>query len=487
MAPETEDEEREGPLARLLDRLPIGGAPVFILVLAVLSGIYLLLDRREAFPADLTAWTFASNHYDAYRAAVPEFERRHAGDPGTEEDDLDVEVQLVHGNAIRQRLRAAFWADVNVPDLCEVEITSAGSFFRGPVDRVGFVDLKPYLERDGLLERLPASRLAPYTNRGRIFGMPHDVHPVMLAYRADLLEPLLAERGMAVADLDTWDAFVAFGREIAIDKERSLIQLEEANSASFEVLLHQRGGGFFAADGALRMDDELAYRTLLWFVELVAEGSPRRIAANLGSWGTAYYQALERGYYLCVICPDWKSKSIEMNLEGLAGKMKLMPLPAFEPGGRRTSTWGGTMIGITRRCPDKDLAWELAKHLYLGTEEAGERFRDTNILAPDRAAWDQPAYHEAREYWSGQKIGELYTALADDVPAQHGHPFLQLAKNKMGEAVSASVREYERLASGDGPFDRAAFGDFVRGKLDEVAAYVRMQMAREPDWEEAGR
>ena len=48
-----------------------------------------------------------------------------------------------------------------------------------------------------LSDRIPANALATYTDRGAVFGLPHDIHPVMLAYRADIVDPYLARRGPA--------------------------------------------------------------------------------------------------------------------------------------------------------------------------------------------------------------------------------------------------------------------------------------------------
>eukprot|EP01034_Spumella_vulgaris_P019931 gene19931-25505_t len=48
------------------------------------------------------------------------------------------------------------------------------------------------------------------------------------------------------------------------------------------------------------------------------------------------------GTVLCSILPDWQAGTWKNYLPGLGGKVKLMRLPAWEPGGRRTSVWGGT-------------------------------------------------------------------------------------------------------------------------------------------------
>ena len=438
---------------------PFGASPFLILVLTVVAGVILAFHPVGGRAADLCFWTFARQHYDAYVNARPSFEARHA--------PMKLDIQVVHGDAVTNRLRAAFWADLDVPDVVEIEITRAGSFFRGGPEHIGFVDLRPYLERSGLIGRIVKTRLDPYTYRGRIYGLPHDVHPVMLGYRRDLF----ARLGIDASKLTTWEKFVEAGRRVTVRGERYMLNLSKTQSYSLEVFLFQRGGGYFNADGELIMDNAVATETLKWYVPLV-EGD-ERIAADPGMFGQNFSKAVIDGYTLSFICPDWKSRSVERDMASLSGKMALMPMPAFEAGGRRTSTWGGTMLGITRKCDKKDLAWELAVHLYCNADDLARRFKDTYILPPVKDAWSHPGFHEPSAFWSGQRIGSMYIDLAEQVPAQYGSPHLELAKSKLGEVVAACVGYYERR----GP---EGFAAFAERRLKQAADEVRTQMKRNP-------
>lgn len=114
-----------------MSRLPIGPAPTLLLILFLISGAWILLQPAHNLPGDegqtvLHFWTFASTHYDAYKAAAPSFEQAHPG--------VKVDVQLVHARAVTSRLLAAFWADLDVPDLVEVD-QLGGHVFPGAAGR----------------------------------------------------------------------------------------------------------------------------------------------------------------------------------------------------------------------------------------------------------------------------------------------------------------------------------------------------------------
>lgn len=439
-------------------RFPYGVSAATMAGLALASGVYIASRRGQKNTADLRLWTFAKPHADAYLKILPDFERKHP--------HKRIDIQVVAGEAVTSRLQAAFWSNLDVPDLVEVEISWAGSFFRGRFESIGFRDLTERIHQTGLWERIVQTRFAPYTTRGHIFGIPHDVHPVMLAYRRDLVEKLRID----VDAIRTWDEFVEIGRRVTIPGKRFMMELPPAGTSSLEVMLFQRDGGYFDAQGNCTLDNEIAVQTMRYYVPLVA--GRYRIGNDLGG-GQIFTRALEDGYYLFMVAPDWRTKVIEQDVPKVAGRMALMPLPAFTAGGRRTSTWGGTMIGITKRCADPELAWELIMHLYLTKEALAQRFRDTNILPPARDLWDHPAYDEPRPFWSNQPLGRLYANLAPQTPPQYTSPYIGLAKAKLSEALIACVDYYNR-------YGERGFDGFVRQQMERAAAEVRRQMRRNP-------
>ncbi|MBN1903380.1 extracellular solute-binding protein [Candidatus Sumerlaeota bacterium] len=440
------------------DIFPFGVAPFIIFVLTVISFLWLAIHPVARKKSSLSLWTFADLHYKAYKKLLPSFEESH---PGTKLD-----LQIVHISAVTSRLRSALWAGIDVPDMVEVEISVAGSFFCGPIEDIGLRDLSPWLKSSGLYDRMVETRFAPYTNRGKIFGLPHDVHPVMLAYRRDIFE----KQGIDLSQVKTWDEFVEIGKRVTIPGERYMIQFSQSNRAHIEVLLFQRGGGYFDKDGNVILDNDLAVETMKWYIPLVT--GTERIGNDIGG-GVVFTKSLEDGYILSFLCPDWMTKSVETDVPRVAGKMALMPLPSFESGGRHTSTMGGTMLGITENCKNIELAREFVEVIYLNRDDLADRFRETNIIPPLREAWDHAVFSEKRPYWSDQPIGKLYIDLADDVPPQYTSPYVGIAKAKLGEALSSCHAYYSK--NGENGFD-----DFVRKRLKKAADDIRRIQRRNP-------
>src|SRR5688572_3897408 len=140
-------------------------------------------------------WVFSPPNIAHYRGVLDEWNAAHP--------DAPITVVPVHYQALERRLVAAFTAGAPVADLVETEIFAMSRAFTGRLEDVGFVDLTDSLRREGLFEQINAPPFGPWPTRGRTFGIPHDVHPCLLGYRADLVEAA----GIDVSTVETWEDF----------------------------------------------------------------------------------------------------------------------------------------------------------------------------------------------------------------------------------------------------------------------------------------
>jgi arabinosaccharide transport system substrate-binding protein len=443
---------------------PYGKAPFWIVVLAIITGTAMMAAQMftSAARPDLVFIVFAPRHYEAYQKLIPEFERTH---------NVKVQLQQVSQRPLQTRLQSALLAGTKVPDMVEIMNPFMGAFMKGPLKDVGFIDLTDRIKAEHLDTRMVESRFSIWSSRGRIFALPHDVHPAALAYRRDIVEQL----GIDVNKLETWDDFVRVAHEKIVKDldgdgipDRYALDLSIAGTSFFPILLLQRGGGYFDAMGNLTMDREVTIDTLIWYIH--QSRGKTRISFPAGE-GQPFYKALSDGVILFNFVPDWRSKVFEIDAPDLKGKMALMPLPVWEKGGRRTSTWGGTGLAITEQSKNKELAWELAKYLYLNKQDFSERFAMLNIIPPLKEAWNLPAFSVPDEYYSGQKIGQLYAELAPETPPDYVGAYYEMVDGKTREVLIDGGVYYEKY--GD-----KGLREYVTEKLRIKADYVRRVMNR---------
>ncbi|MCX7047000.1 MAG: extracellular solute-binding protein [Candidatus Sumerlaeota bacterium] len=431
--------------------------------MALISGaaVGVMQWRHKSERPDLLFVIFAKSHYDTYVPAIPKFEK---------ENGVRINMQLVNTRALDTRLKSALMVGAEVPDVVEIVNGSMGYYTTGPMEDIGFVDLTDRIKAEGLDKALVASRFSLWSSRGHIFALPHDVHPMVLAYRRDIVESL----GIDVNKLETWDDFVKMGREITKDTngdgviDRYALDLSETGAASLQSLLLQRGGEFFNARGEVAFDSEIVADTVCWHVEQLV--GDRKIAYSAG-WGQPLNKALADGLVLFYFCPDWRAKFFENDVPSLSGKMGLMPFPAWEKGGRRTSTWGGTGIAVAKQCKNFELAWKFVKFLYLEKSELGKRFATNSVLPPLKDAWNLPEFTAPSPYYSNQAVGALFASLAPQTPADYVTAYSNLARNKLDETHANAKIYYKQ-------FGAQGLRDYVMKDLKRNADYVRQFIAR---------
>jgi arabinosaccharide transport system substrate-binding protein len=459
-------------LSRPLDFLSLGAW--IIVGGAVVSSIaYLAWPLPDKQGRDL--WVFSTPNTPPYEAAAVTWNAAHPNPA----DRLNVSV--IHYQALERRLVAAFTANAPIADLVETESQAMARAFSGPVEDVGFVDLTDRLRAEGLFEAINRPSFSLWTTRGRTFGLPHDVHPCLLGYRADIVEAA----GIDVSKIETWEDFRLALSPLIKDldgdgrPDRYILSFWENHFDTIEMLLLQAGAQFFDEFGQPHLATERNALTMASLVSWIA--GPDRFCADARQFTAGGDRMRVEGLVLASILPDWLAGTWKTYTPALGGKVKLMRLPAWERGGRRTSVSGGTSMGIAKAAPDFERAWAMAKHLYLSPTVAEAHFRATTIISPVKAFWDLPVYHEPDPYFSGQKVGEMYIAEAPNVPERYSSPFLSLVKERM-MSILVTLKSH---ANERQQWDAATLLPEARRLLAEAQTDIARRVSRNVLYQEA--
>ena len=347
-----------------------------------------------------------------------------------------------------QRLMSGFSSGLPTADLVEYETAMAGKIYSGGQDRIGLIDLRPRLEAEGWLERLNTPSVLMWSVGDGIYGIPHDVHPVMMSYRADLVE----EAGIEMSAIKTWADFERVMKPLVRDldgdgkPDRWPLNLWWTDDARIEALMLQAGGGLVDASGRPQLDHPrnavVAAQVVVWCV------GPQPISTQVLDFNQSGYELRRRGFVVADLMADWYGGVLIQNAPGLAGKLKVMPIPAWEPGGRRVTVWGGTALGIAELVDSPDAAWDFARELYLRPEFARRLYETNLIISPVKDYRDEAYYDEPVPYFSGQAVGRLMIDLAEDVPLQPPSPFKPIADARLATAM---FRLAEFVGSAAGP------------------------------------
>jgi ABC-type glycerol-3-phosphate transport system substrate-binding protein len=441
------------------------GKPILVMILiAAISSVAVAL-RPAQKKADLTIWVFAPSHEKTFRPLVEQFAREH---------HVTINLNLLNARAEILRLGQLFMRDLHdpeTPDLVEMEIGLVGRFFRPPVDQIGFLPLDGYLDRSGWRDRLVQQRLAPWQKHGVTFGIPNDVHPCTITYRQDLF----TEAGINLPDAKTWyqfqDACVHFEQYWRARgyKTRHALELPESSSDFLQTILLQRGINPIDSDNQVHLEDPRVADTLAWYATMVT--GAKKCTGESPQGEGSLTRDLTQGNLCAFITPDWELTYLKMYGQSVSGKMRMMPMPVFEPSDTPTSTRGGTMMGITKACPNPDLAWKLLEFLYLSRQGLEGRQEVSDILPPVRDYWSDPFYNKPDPFLGGQRGGALFVKLAGQIPRRYVTPMSSLATLALNDAQIKAVH-YVNEHGDDMPGLRAA----CRGWLIEASKDLKLRI-----------
>jgi len=415
---------------KLAERFFSPGALVIVSLATLSSLIVALLPVEE--PEGIQYWVFSSHHGEARVEDIAEWNRLHPNKP--------VVMKLMHMAAIERGMLSGFLSGTPMADILESNHDVYPKAFLGPLDQVGFLDLTDRLHDEGLYDQFNAPSFSTMTSRGRVFGLPKDVHPVLLGYRVDLVE----EAGIDVSEIETWEDYFRVMRPLMEDRDgdgrpdRYLLNLSETATELLILLMMQNEGVFFDENDVPIFANERNAYSLATIITWIT--GPDRVATPVSAGPSGYRQQLD-GFVVGNLLPDWLYGDWKVYNPAMAGKIRLMPLPAWEPGGRRTSVMGGSNIGINKRSPYVEECWEIIKILYTSAGGAEKIWQTTNILSPVKTLWDEPFYHEPDPFVGGQRAGSLYIEQAPYVPERPSSPYKNTAYGQVSAAAIA-LRAY---------------------------------------------
>lgn len=366
----------------------------------LLVGLMVLAFSSSTLAASLTLWTFDENLGKAYAEIVPEFERQY---------NAKVQVMVMSYQALHDKLLASFVAGIGAPDLVEVEIGQVGRFWRG---KIGFEDLTDRL--NPYRESFPQGRLGIWSWQGRNYGIPCDIHPTVLSYRRDIFADagLPSEPDQLQEVLKYWETdYIAAAQKIK-SLGKWIAPIADTSDDSFFRLMLQAGSRYFDENGEVAFDNAVTKRVLDFYVKLGKEGYAKPVDFS----SPEFFADLQQDKIASIWAPDWFINGfIKLHAGDTSGKWGAVPLPAWDEGGIRTSTQGGTMLAMTAQSANKDLAWNFIEFAWLNKENPVKMYK-YRALPSYFPALENPIFHEPDSFFAGQRLGSLFIDLAVEVP-----------------------------------------------------------------------
>ncbi|MAU08291.1 MAG: sugar transporter [Anaerolineaceae bacterium] len=375
---------------------------------------------------EITIWDRAGDLFQVIDAAIPAFNEKYP--------DIIVNHQAFETSELAPTLVSG----VNVPDGAFIEDEFQGTISQHLLDITEW--MQPYVDD------LVNYKVAVNTYDGQIKGIPYDVDPAMLFYRADILE----ENGINIDDIVTYDDLID-----------AAVKLKEANPEMYPIhmettpglivlwvsmLANQQDASIIDANGELSIETD-EFLNIMNFIKKAIDADVANMSSFVQPGDIAACDQDIQVFYPWAI---WFNYQVDALLNESRGKWRVAPLPVWSENGARTASMGGSSFVIPAGGANPELAWLFYEYMMLTVEGISAAF-GPNEIYPGGITTVIPAYKPAfdvhlmenPESLGGQDLYTFATELVNEIPSNYYFPtwYSQLA-----DFLGANV---QRLQAGE--------------------------------------
>lgn len=403
-------------------------------------------------------WSWGAAALSLQRAVAPMYAK------AAPTADLDVQMT---GTNLQSRLLLSLSAGVGAPDVSQLQEREAGKFTRtGGLRNLNSVaakyadDFAPAFWQDCLVD-------------GEPYAIPWDMGPCAVFYKRWVFK----KYGVDPEAIKTWDDYIAAGK-LMLDKSGGATQMMPMSVADFtdffQILMQQNGGGLFDAQGRVWVDSPQNREVLALLGRMFDSG----IAAPIPLYGASWLATFKGESVASFPGAVWITQPIKDNSDPAnKGDWGVFRLPAFRPGGLRTSNMGGSVLVLpnhpAKPDPARDrAAWEFVQYSLCTVPAQVAQYKGFGLFPAYLPALKDPYFQQPDAFFAGQPVGQLFAKDIEKIPPLNRTRDWNEAERMLGQSLSGWI-EGRPSAS-----DKAAYdGRFLQNLGEAIGRKLNRKVA----------
>jgi multiple sugar transport system substrate-binding protein len=335
---------------------------------------------------------------DIVKTALVEWQRKYP----------QVEVRVVSREFTDHHtaMTTALATSSGLPDVMALEYGFLGRFAQGG----GLTDLsKPPFNADSLKDQFVdyayAQAFSPQHGQS---ALPTDIGPGTLFYRKDILD----KAGVKEQELTaSWNSFVNAGEKIK--KQTGAYLLAHARDLK-DIIIRSHvpagSGIYFDSQGKAVVSQDPRFKLAF---EKALQVRTAGLDGKINAWSNEWGESFKRGSVATQMMGAWLGGHLS---NWLAPSTKGLWRASALPEGVNAS-WGGTFYAIPQRATQKDLAWDLIRHLTLSKEQQLAAFEKFDAFPALKQVHQSPFFNQPIEFLGGQKARLIWRDSAQAIRA----------------------------------------------------------------------
>jgi lactose/L-arabinose transport system substrate-binding protein len=421
----------------------------FLLLLVASMVLLAACSKNDSASSDkgekvtLTAWAWNVN-VGALKEAAKEFQQ--------ENPNIELKVEDIGRLDVYDKLSTGLAAGgTGLPDIVLVE----DDRIHGYVEAFpkGFLNLS---EKgfDKHADHFPQFKKDLTMVDGKFYAMPFDAGPTGMFYRKDLFE----KAGVKAEEIETWDDFLEAGKKIKKATGAYAMPLDKfKDDPIFRMMLNQLGVYYFDKDGKIDLTNPKAVQAM----EMLKKFDDAKLIKDVDGWNGVVSATVD-GSVATIPFGAWYYGTIIDQAKDTKGKWGVFLLPAFEKGGNRAANLGGSswMIPASTKHPEE--AYKFLE-FFSTTKEIQLMAMEKYGLFPSLStAYDSELFTSGVEFFSGEKIWQLFANEMKDIPTAYYTNDYSIA---LDESIKAQADVFN--------------GKDVKKALKEAAERIKARTKRE--------
>jgi lactose/L-arabinose transport system substrate-binding protein len=339
-------------------------------------------DRRAV--VDIWGWNIAGA---SLSSLAPEFEARRP--------DVNIDV-TISGTAMQSRFLLSMASGRGAPDIMQLQEREAGKYTN--TGRLAeFTSWAAKHEKD-----FPASFWKSCLFEGKVYAIPWDIGPCAVFYKRWIFD----QYGIDPQTIETWDDFLAAGKTM-YEKSNGTVRLmplaSNALKDPFQMLILQNGGGVFDDEGRIIFDNPRNRDALELLRKLLDSGICSPISSS---------EELLQSYNGDIVAAypgaAWLMANMKESAASRSGEWGVFRLPAFGPGGLRTSNHGGSVCIVPAQSDVVEPAGAFLEYAMCTVDAQLKQYNDWGLFPAYLPVHSDPRFNTPDPFFGNQIVTAVF-------------------------------------------------------------------------------
>ncbi|OCA83403.1 ABC transporter substrate-binding protein [Bacillus sp. FJAT-27986] len=342
----------------------------------------------------LDFWTFGATNYEDL---AKEYEK--------ENPNVTIKVRAAETADHHDALFTALSAGSGAPDITMLEIDQLDRF-KGAQDR--FENLYDLGAKDIQDQYLDWKWKTGENDSGDfLIGLPTDIGPKALYYRADLFEAagLPTDPEEVATLINSPKAFEEAGVKV---KEKTGKVFIDSIEMAFRAYLDGAETTFLNSKGELLIEEDgnAVKEAYDYAVKLNEMG----IVGKFEMWSPEWANAVNKGEFAAELGAGWLKGWMEGNAQEASGKWRVATLPS-----EFAANWGGSFISIPSETKNAKEAYKFTSWL-VSPDNQLKSFQDKGLFPSAQAVYEMDAFKTNEDaFFGGQATAPVFAKAAQDI------------------------------------------------------------------------